>query len=113
QSQPELCDPRAQLRQCGHWLVVLMTRSLVLPLLVAALLSGDEQAPPRPRKVIRITAERFVFSPSRIKVKQGTEVEFAVTSEDTHHGFHIPAANIDAAIPQQGTGELTVRVSPH
>ena len=61
------------------------------------------------KKVVRITAERFTFSPSRIKVKQGTEVEFIVSSEDTDHGFRIPAAHIDAAIPQDGKGELTVR----
>jgi cytochrome c oxidase subunit II len=72
-----------------------------------------EQAPGRPRKVVRITAERFTFSPSRIKVKQGTEVELAVTSEDTGHGFRIPAAQIDAVVPQMGKGELKVRFLAH
>src|SRR5437763_1484932 len=85
-------------------MVVLMVRLLIL----AALLSLPALAE-NPRKLVRITAERFTFSPSRIKIRQGTEVEFAVTSEDTGHGFRIPAANIDAVVPQQGKGELTVR----
>lgn len=86
-----------------------MAPRFVLPLLLTAALLGADEAPPRPRKLVRITAERFAFSPSRIRVKQGTEVEFAISSEDTDHGFRIPVANIDAAIPQQGKGELTVR----
>jgi cytochrome c oxidase subunit 2 len=63
----------------------------------------------KPDKVISISAERFSFSPSRIKVKQGALIELVVTSEDTDHGFRIPAAGIDAAVPQQGKGELRVR----
>jgi cytochrome c oxidase subunit II len=63
----------------------------------------------KPDKVISISAERFVFSPSRIRVKQGAVVEFVLTSEDTDHGFRIPSANIDVAIPQQGRGEVRVR----
>ena len=64
---------------------------------------------PKPDKVISITAERFVFSPSKIKVKQGSVVEFVIRSDDTDHGFRIPAADIDIAIPQQGRGEVRVR----
>jgi cytochrome c oxidase subunit II len=63
----------------------------------------------KPDKVISISAERFAFSPSRIKLKQGSVVEFVITSEDTDHGFKIPGAGIDAAIPQQGKGELRIR----
>jgi cytochrome c oxidase subunit 2 len=63
----------------------------------------------KPDKVIAISAERFTFSPSKIKLKQGAVVEFVVTSEDTDHGFRIPKANIDAAVPPQGKGELRIR----
>ena len=42
--------------------------------------------------------------PSQKRVK-----EFVITSEDTGHGFHIPAAGINAAVPQQSKGELRVR----
>ena len=90
-----------------------MTRFLIAALLLAVSASSQQEDAARPRKRIRITAERFVFSPSRIKIKAGTEVEFAVTSEDTGHGFRIPAANVDAVVPQQGKGELTVRFIAH
>jgi cytochrome c oxidase subunit 2 len=59
--------------------------------------------------VISISAERFTFNPSRITVKQGQVIEFVLSSEDTDHGFRIPSAGIDVAIPQQGRGELRVR----
>lgn len=75
--------------------------------------NGTRQASPdvpaKPDRVISITAERFAYTPSRIKLKQGETVEFVVTSDDTDHGFRIPAAGIDAAIPQAGKGELRIR----
>ena len=89
-------------------MVVLSKLTQVVVLASLALAAQD--APPRkPDRTISIVAERFSFSPSRIKLKQGQEVEFVITSEDTDHGFRIPAANIDGAIPQQGRGELRVR----
>ena len=63
----------------------------------------------KPDKVVSIAAERCTFSPSKIKVKQGSLVEFVLTSDDTDHGFRMPGANIDVAIPQQGRGEVRVR----
>ncbi len=57
---------------------------------------------------IRIIAERFSFTPSRIKLKEGERVEFELVSEDTFHGFRIPAANLEATIPARGRGVLTV-----
>ena len=63
----------------------------------------------KPDRTIQIVAERFSFYPSRVKVKQGTLIEFVVASEDTDHGFRIPAAGIDGVVPQQGKGELRVR----
>ena len=59
-------------------------------------------------RVVHITAERFSFIPSQIKVKVGTVVEFRIHSEDTNHGFRIPAANINEVVPKRGRGELRV-----
>ena len=81
----------------------------LLLILLAATVIGQEPKDAKPDKVVSITAERFAFTPSRIKVKQGMLVEFVVTSDDTDHGFRIPAAGIDAAVPQQGKGELRIR----
>ena len=63
----------------------------------------------KPDKVISITAERFAFSPSKIRVRKGAIVELVITSDDTDHGFRISRANIDVAIPQRGKGEVRVK----
>lgn len=63
----------------------------------------------KPDRVITITAERFTFSPSKITVKQGQLIEFVLVSDDTDHGFKIPSAGIDVAIPPQGRSEARVR----
>ena len=58
---------------------------------------------------IRVTAERFSFTPSQIKVATGTIVEIVAESEDTTHGFHLADAGIDEQIPARGKGELRLR----
>lgn len=63
----------------------------------------------RPDKVISIRAERFAFLPATIRVAKGAVIELVITSDDTDHGFRIPRANIDVAIPQQGKGEVRVK----
>jgi len=77
-------------------------------LCLASLFAQDASAA-KPDKVVSITAERFTFSPSKIRVPQGAIVELVITSEDTDHGFRIPRANIDVAIPQRGKGAVRVR----
>ena len=67
------------------------------------------QAPPR---LVRVTAERFAFTPSQISVTPGTEIEFRLTSEDTAHGFHILGQGVDLTIPKRGRGEATIRFTP-
>jgi cytochrome c oxidase subunit II len=80
----------------------------LLVLLFALALSCAAQER-KPDRVITITAERFTFSPSRITLKQGELVEFVLVSDDTDHGFHIPGAAIEVAIPPSGRGEARVR----
>ena len=83
-------------------MVVLMKRLILLAVLVPTSYGADRS--------ITIVAERFTFSPSRITVKQGESIELVLTSEDTDHGFRIPDAKVDVAIPQQGKGEARVRL---
>src|SRR6185503_8262496 len=91
-------------------MVVLMkTLLLAFTMLGAALSQQPDPATQTPNRVITITAERFAFSPSRITVKQGDLVELVISSDDTDHGFRLPAAGIEAAIPQDGKGEVRVR----
>jgi cytochrome c oxidase subunit 2 len=64
------------------------------------------------RKPIEIQAERFTFTPSRVTLTLGEEVEFRLTSEDTGHGFRIVDTEINLAIPKRGKGEILVRFKP-
>jgi cytochrome c oxidase subunit 2 len=58
--------------------------------------------------VIRVTAERFAFTPSHLTVKRGTIVELRLRSEDTNHGFHITGSEFNTIIPKRGRGEATL-----
>ena len=60
-------------------------------------------------RVISLVAERFTFNPSKVTAKQGELIEFVLTSDDTDHGFRIPSAGIEVAIPQSGKGDVRVR----
>jgi heme/copper-type cytochrome/quinol oxidase subunit 2 len=64
---------------------------------------------PASPQVVRVTAERFAFTPSEIVVEKGTVVEFHLRSEDTDHGFRIAGTDIDVAIPKRRRGEAVVR----
>lgn len=88
-------------------MVVLMKLLGLVFLCVSAF--GQEQASRKADRVISIVAERFTFNPSKITVKQGEMIEFVLTSDDTDHGFRIPSAGIDVAIPQSSKGEARVR----
>lgn len=58
---------------------------------------------------VRVSAERFHFIPSRIRVKKGRLLEIELSSQDTFHGFRIPKANIDVTIPARGQGKIKIR----
>ncbi len=60
-------------------------------------------------KVIRVTAERFAFTPSEIVVEKGTVIEFHLTSDDTDHGFRIVDTELNAMIPKRRRGETVVK----
>jgi cytochrome c oxidase subunit 2 len=91
-------------------MVVLMRKILFaitcLTVSLAAVSMFGQQ--PKPDRTISVVAERFTFSPSKITVKQGQIIEIVLVSDDTDHGFRIPAADIDGAIPQAGKGELRI-----
>lgn len=89
-------------------------RSLtVIPLLLVAVVSMGARQPDAPApRVVLVTAERFAFTPSEIKVSPGTVIEFQLTSEDTAHGFRILGHSVDVTIPKRGRGTATVRFTP-
>ena len=59
-------------------------------------------------QTVDVTAERFSFTPSEIRVKAGTRLQIRLVSEDTDHGFKIPDTDIDVRIPKRNRGTTTV-----
>jgi cytochrome c oxidase subunit 2 len=89
--------------------MVVLMKQLILIVIACAVSFAEGDAQRKPDRVISIAAERFTFNPSKIVLKQGELVEFVLTSDDTDHGFRIPSAGIDVAIPPVGRGEARVR----
>lgn len=71
---------------------------------------GEAQEPDT--RVVEITAERFTFTPSEIRVKAGTRLEIRLRSEDTAHGFRIMGTDIDVELAKRGRGVKTVTFEP-
>ena len=74
-------------------------------LILLVLIAGQ----PATTKVVRVSAERFAFSPSEIVVERGTVLEFHLTSDDTDHGFRIVGTDVNAEIPKRRRGETVVK----
>lgn len=88
-------------------MVVLMRTFLSIVLVMTLALVTHAQEPTV--KIIRVSAERFAYSPSEITVNKGTVIEFHLTSEDTDHGFRIIGTDVDAQIPKRRRGETVVK----
>jgi len=63
-------------------------------------------------RVVRISAERFAFTPSEVILEVGEEVELRLKSDDTAHGFRVAGTGINVVIPKRGRSELPVRFRP-
>ena len=63
-------------------------------------------------RVVEITAERFTFTPSEIRVKAGTRLEIRLRSDDTAHGFRIIGTDVNVELPKRGRGVATVVFEP-
>lgn len=86
-------------------LAVLLTSTVMTP----ALARRPSAAAPT---VVRITAERFSFSPQHVTVPEGTAIEFHLQSADTLHGFRVLGQDVDVVIPKRGRGEASVTFTP-
>ena len=71
--------------------------------------SGLQDLTPSGPRVIRVSAERFAFTPSEIVVELGTVIEFHLTSDDTDHGFRIVGTDVNAEIPKRRRGEAVIK----
>ena len=70
--------------------------------------SSDKNDKGRKIQKVNVVAERFNFTPSKIKVQQGTLLEITLTSDDTFHGFRIPSMQVNQLIPARGRGSVKV-----
>jgi cytochrome c oxidase subunit 2 len=100
-------------------MVVLMGNALRLVTLVfvAGVLTVESahwlpRAAAQEPRVVEVTAERFAFTPSQIRVKAGLPVEIRLQSDDTAHGFRIVGTDIDVELPKRGRGTATVTFLP-
>lgn len=80
--------------------------------MVVGMASGGADARGQDAQVVEITAERFSFNPSEIRVKAGTRLEIRLRSEDTAHGFRIMGTDIDVELAKRGRGVRTVTFEP-
>jgi cytochrome c oxidase subunit 2 len=85
---------------------------LLVSALVASARPAATAAPQAEPQVVEIDAERFSFSPSELRVKADTPVEFRLRSDDTDHGFRILGTDINVTIPKRGRGTATVTFVP-
>ena len=79
--------------------------------LLATAGASSNGAQTQQRRVIRVTAERFTFTPSRIVVNPVDTIEFRLTSDDTAHGFRISGTDVNVVIPKRGMRETSVTMT--
>ena len=58
----------------------------------------DPQAQAESENVIKITARKFEYSPSEVKIKKGVPVVLELTSADVAHGFNCPGLGVRADV---------------
>ena len=51
---------------------------------------------------VQVLAKKFSFEPATIQVSAGEAVRLVIRSDDTTHGFSIPALNIEVQVPRHG-----------
>lgn len=79
------------------------TRLAVLALVAGAALSvpGQEASPGAVE--IKVTAKKYEFDPSQIRVKKGDHVKLIITAVDHDHGFKLDAFHIDQKVKKGET----------
>jgi cytochrome c oxidase subunit II len=89
-------------------MVVLMRYTTRMAIALALLMLAADAGSQAERRVVRVSAERFAFTPSQIVVDAGEEIEMRVSSDDTAHGFRIAGTSVNVVIPKRGRGEVSV-----
>ena len=66
--------------------------------------AGADESP----QVVKLTAQRFQFTPNEVHLKAGQPVTFELTSMDVKHGFFSRPLKLDALIPPGKVTEVTI-----
>lgn len=90
------------MKPARKWAVGLVCLLACLALSAGLALAEDQ--------VIKITAKKFEYTPSQIKLKKGVPVVLELTSADRLHGFNCPELGVRADIVPGQTTRL--RVTP-
>ena len=93
------------------------TRRLIPGFIAVVLVLASQRplvslASPQAERAVTVTAERFSFTPSEIRMKADEVIEIRVRSQDTDHGFRILDTDVDVRIPKRGKGTATVTFRP-
>jgi cytochrome c oxidase subunit 2 len=94
------------------WIRLRVPVVIVCSVAAAVALPADRAYATRQPETVEISAERFTFTPSEVRVRAGVPLEITLSSEDTDHGFHIPGTKIDVRIPKRNRGTITVTFQP-
>jgi len=75
-----------------------MKRLVVFPVLFVFALTAAAQEAPKPSEApvheIKMSAKKYEYTPSEIRVKQGERVRLLITATDRKHGFEIKELGI-------------------
>ena len=85
-----------------------MRKTIGVVLGALALLGSAPRAGAQEPAIVNITAKRFQFTPSEVKLKQGVPARLELRSEDVVHGFYMKALGIDTEIQPGKTTEVVV-----
>jgi cytochrome c oxidase subunit 2 len=80
-------------------LSLVLTAGLTVAGLFAVLAVSLAQEKPESRE-IAVTAKKYEFSPSEIRVREGENIKLSITALDRKHGFKIEAFEIDHELPK-------------
>ena len=67
---------------------------------VAACTSSAQSTPSEGQREFKVTAKKYDFSPSVIKVKRGDRVRLIITALDRQHGFKLEAFHVEKELPK-------------
>ena len=77
-----------------HRYAIVLAAFLGLALVMSSNAASDQTTE------IKMTAKKYAFDPSVVKVKQGDHVKLVITALDREHGIKIAAFNIDEKLPK-------------